>query len=141
MNTKLENKVLGGRYIRNILNRMSIITKEQFKFTATMSEGVISFLTDYYFKFQDQGVNGTERTVAGSPFKYRLKTPPASSFKKYTMDKGSQFAIAAAVKRDGIRPKKYTAKFEADKIIEANVNYITREYVDDIMFEGLKKAY
>jgi len=59
-----------------------------------------------YGVYQDQGVNGTERSW-GAPFSYRDKMPPPSAFSSYTSDKGAQWAIAKSIQKNGIRPKNF----------------------------------
>ena len=54
-----------------------------------------------YFKFVEEGVNGTEKSW-GSPYSFSNKMPPASSFASYG---NNQYAIARYVFKNGIKPK------------------------------------
>ena len=60
----------------------------------------------YYGRFIDEGVNGV-KVSWGSPYSFRDKRPPASAFSKYTSNLSEQFAIAASVYSNGIRPRNF----------------------------------
>jgi len=75
----------------------------------------IQFDMLYYGRFIDQGVNGINVSW-GSPYSFRDKMPPSSAFSSYTSDLSEQFAIAASVYRNGIRPRDFIQPVIDDKI-------------------------
>lgn len=69
----------------------------------------------YYGRFIDEGVNGISINW-GSPYSFRDKKPPASAFAKYTSNLSEQFAIAASVYVNGIKPRNFIQPVIDDKI-------------------------
>lgn len=60
----------------------------------------------YYGHFVDEGVNGVE-VDWGSPYSFTKKMPPASAFAAYTSNLSKQFEAAAAVYKNGIKPRNF----------------------------------
>jgi len=104
--------------LRQIEMRVNELSDNKFDFKVKWVNGELLFYSKDYFIYQDAGVRGTKRGSSDMGFKYKLKAPPASSFEKYTSNKGYQFAIAKSIQRDGIPAKHYTEKFENDDILE-----------------------
>lgn len=73
-----------------------------------------------YFKFVEEGVNGTEKSW-GSPYSFNDKMPPASSFSSYGEN---QYAIAKSVFKNGIKPR---------DIITSNLDSKVDKFGDDLI--------
>ena len=89
----------------------------------------ISALT--YISYIDKGVSGTERKF-NTPFSFKDKMPPASSFKAPTMS--GQFAIAHSIFKKGIRPQNFLNNLDIDfdKVVEGFSKDIDQE-IDNIL--------
>jgi len=88
----------------------------------------VYFEMEPYGNFQDKGVSGTQRKF-DTPYSYKSKMPPPSSFDKWIVKKGIaprsasgkfqsrkglQFAIARTIFKQGIKPSLFFTKpFEA----------------------------
>lgn len=72
-----------------------------------------------YFKFIENGVNGTQKNW-GSPYSFSDKMPPASAFSNYT----NPYAVARSIYRDGIRPK---------DIITSSIDSKLKRFGDDLI--------
>lgn len=72
-----------------------------------------------YFKFVEEGVNGTEVNW-GSPYSFRNKIPPASSFSNYN----NPYAVAKNVFKKGLKPK---------DIITSKLDSKVDEFGDDLI--------
>jgi hypothetical protein len=94
--------------------------------------GVQVYALDY-FKFIEEGVNGTEKSW-GSPYSFTNKIPPASSFSGYE----NPYAVARSVFRNGIKPKDIiTSKF--DSTVDKFGDDLIESIWDDFAEEEKKK--
>ena len=110
--------------LRKLERRFKELTNNEFEFKAVVTSDGIQMESDYWYQFQDQGVQGTKMSSI-APFKFTdRKMPPPSSFSKYTQDKSRQFAIAKTVQQDGIEAKDYSLKYMRD----AEVRKLIEEY-------------
>lgn len=86
-----------------------------------------------YGEYQDKGVNGIERSW-GSPYTFK-KRIPSSAFSRYTNSLSGRFAIATAVRKNGIRPKNFIEP-NLDKKLEGLANLTA----DEIWLELVKNT-
>lgn len=88
-----------------------------------------------YFKFIDQGVNGTENSV-GSIFSYSKKKPPIKSIEGFANRKGiNKWALQNSLFKKGIKPQKISEKI----VFEDFEENILDAYIKDIQ-DGIRQS-
>ena len=119
-----ENLEKGGKYGSH--NKSGALSKS---IEYTIKDNKVSFLSEKYGEFLDQGVKGSKSTYpesSASPFKYTNKRPPAEVFEKWSKQSNIQgrdkktgrfitrkslsFIIANSIFRKGIRASMFFTK-------------------------------
>ena len=118
-----ENLEKGGKYGSH--NKSGALSKS---IEYTIKDNKVSFLSEKYGEFLDQGVKGSKSTYpesSASPFKYTNKRPPSSVFDKWSVKSGIaprdskgkfikrkslNFIIANSIFRKGIRASMFFTK-------------------------------
>ena len=118
-----ENLEKGGKYGSH--NKSGALSKS---IEYTIKDDKVSFLSEKYGEFLDQGVKGSKSTYpesSASPFKYTNKRPPSSVFDKWSVKSGIaprdskgkfikrkslNFIIANSIFRKGIRASMFFTK-------------------------------
>ena len=129
MNYDKTNKIY--RATERIKSRIDSIVHRHFNVEVDIeSDGTIDINAEDYFKYQDDGVRGTEGGNTRGGYRYNDKMPPPSSFSKYTADKQAQFAIAKSIQQKGIKPHDYTREILRDGTISDCLEDIMLDYVE-----------
>lgn len=109
---------LSNSIISKIEERANYLSDNLFVFKFSIAKDLtMSFTTEYYYKFQDDGVKGIKSGKSKSNYSFKDSMPPPSAFSKYSGDINIQFAIAKSVQQKGIEPKDITNKIIKDNII------------------------
>ena len=129
MNYKKTNTI--NRLERNLDKRIEAIVGGGFDIEVEIErDGDIILVGEDYYKFNDDGVAGTESGSSKKGYRYGNRMPPPSAFSKYTNDKSAQFAIAKSIQKEGIKAKNYTDKINRDRQVEDIIDDILLDYVD-----------
>lgn len=142
-----ENLKKGGKY--GDRNKSGQLAKSlEYK----INKGKVTFLSDDYGTFLDQGVKGAESTYSESsqsPFKYTDKKPPAKAFDKWSVKSGIAprdskgrfikrkslgFALANSIYKKGIRATGFFSEAQEEALPLFEDDMLDAYLMDNLKF-------